>query len=887
MPNNWTDAVGLQAVWNFDSLVAGNSILADASSTFDFLGWYDPWKAFAGENSGWRTADGNTTGWLRISWGAGFEHVVNKYIINEVWSTTTLAPKDWTFEGYDGSSWHVLDTQTDYTDWVWLEDRTFSFVNSTAYQAYRINITENNGHASQLGVANLRLYDNDYLILPLMARNEYLAGVSPDSKNSNDLHCADAASLLTLDTTHFKQGTSSITLQRTNRDYCYRPDPKLSTTWPLKGGTANYSLSATCWIRPSDVSTLWHWVWTKDYIFDGSWHGTGLLLLGDELRFYVHFAGAYRELVSSAHLEADHWYFAAVTFDVTTGLARLYIWDDEAGTLKANVAADWSADGNPVAGYGDWFVGTCPFINDLVDVTYPGRLDEMTVWNRALSVAEIQDIRAGTYAPPAKAINPSPADDATDVVITASLGWDDGGGATSYDVYWGTTSGALTLVSSGQAGTSWDPPGNLEYGEIYYWRIDSKNAYGTTTGDEWSFTTVASAIVADVPPFFLPFTAIWPVHERLAFHTVVLTSADGSQQRIAHRAGIPVQFFTQQLLARTEAQSVELMNLLHASLKQQQSIPIWPEAEYRTAPLTAGATSIAIDTRYADFRAAGHAAVYSSPELAEVVDVDTVAEGSLTLSAGLQNDYPAPQFIMPCRTGYIVASVPRRRFGGGASLVGVTYAITDNIAITGYAAALTYDGYEVLTEPAWLTGKSFREQHDADFTLIDAGIGAFKIVSVSDFNVSTQDHGWKNDSKAKAWAFRQWLHSVVGRQKAFLVPTFRPDFILSRPCGATDTRIYVTNRGYYQHMGGLNALRTYLAFRPVGATIIPRKITGIAAQSATEESIDLNTAPGTAFAAGRELCWVDRCTLASDEIEIEWHRRGKNLCETQLVRVAQ
>jgi hypothetical protein len=37
--------------------------------------------------------------------------------------------------------------------------------------------------------------------------------------------------------------------------------------------------------------------------------------------------------------------------------------------------------------------------------------------------------------------------------------------------------------------TSEFDPGVLENGTTYYWRIDEKNANGTTTGDVWSFTT--------------------------------------------------------------------------------------------------------------------------------------------------------------------------------------------------------------------------------------------------------------------------------------------------------------------------------------------------------------------------------------------------------------
>jgi hypothetical protein len=64
--------------------------------------------------------------------------------------------------------------------------------------------------------------------------------------------------------------------------------------------------------------------------------------------------------------------------------------------------------------------------------------------------------------------------------------------AETYDVYFGTVSGSLTKVSSGQSGLSLAMPGlPLDYGIIYYWRVDATNEYGTTTGDTWYFTSIA------------------------------------------------------------------------------------------------------------------------------------------------------------------------------------------------------------------------------------------------------------------------------------------------------------------------------------------------------------------------------------------------------------
>ncbi|MFA5793924.1 MAG: fibronectin type III domain-containing protein [Candidatus Brocadiia bacterium] len=89
-------------------------------------------------------------------------------------------------------------------------------------------------------------------------------------------------------------------------------------------------------------------------------------------------------------------------------------------------------------------------------------------------------------APSAQVTSPSPANNTINASINQQLGWASASGATSYDVYFGTTSPGTFIIN--QSGTSYNP-GTFTYSTTYYWRIDSKNATGTTTGTVWSFTT--------------------------------------------------------------------------------------------------------------------------------------------------------------------------------------------------------------------------------------------------------------------------------------------------------------------------------------------------------------------------------------------------------------
>jgi hypothetical protein len=116
------------------------------------------------------------------------------------------------------------------------------------------------------------------------------------------------------------------------------------------------------------------------------------------------------------------------------------------------------------------------------NTTYYWRIDEVnaggtttgTVWSFT------------TAAAPGQASSPSPADSATDVDVDANLSWSAGSGATSHDVYFGTSSPGT--LQGNQTATTFNP-GTMSNDTTYYWRIDEVNVGGTTTGTVWSFTT--------------------------------------------------------------------------------------------------------------------------------------------------------------------------------------------------------------------------------------------------------------------------------------------------------------------------------------------------------------------------------------------------------------
>jgi hypothetical protein len=130
-----------------------------------------------------------------------------------------------------------------------------------------------------------------------------------------------------------------------------------------------------------------------------------------------------------------------------------------------------------------------------------GRMDDVAIFNRALTAEEVVAVMQSIGVEPGVAGDPSPAAEATDVPVDTVLSWTPGKFAATHDVYFGTapadvnsasrTNPTGVLASRGQADTAFDPTGVLTYGQTYYWRVDEVNQAPDNTifkGDLWSFT---------------------------------------------------------------------------------------------------------------------------------------------------------------------------------------------------------------------------------------------------------------------------------------------------------------------------------------------------------------------------------------------------------------
>ncbi|OIB04576.1 hypothetical protein AK95_13250 [Paenibacillus sp. LC231] len=139
---------------NLMHTMTSNTAPAGEMTASSNYGGYEPFKISDGsKDSTWQSSNYALPQWV------GYEFTekkkINRYSLTPRF--TERMPVDWTFEGWDGNTWVILDTRTGVRDWSQGVSRYFEFKNHELYIKYRIHITANNGVGVYTAIAEMTM----------------------------------------------------------------------------------------------------------------------------------------------------------------------------------------------------------------------------------------------------------------------------------------------------------------------------------------------------------------------------------------------------------------------------------------------------------------------------------------------------------------------------------------------------------------------------------------------------------------------------------------------------------------------------------------------------------------------------------------------------------
>lgn len=137
-------------------------------------------RAFDGQATTAHTKTNSTFGW--ISYTPPAPVIADAYWI-VAFSNVGNTPANWTFEGYDGSDWIVLDSRQSETGFRRGTRRFYEFKNETAFQAYRLRWegVENTGDNPSANIAELGIHEKAENQSPFNLTASSTTGINNDA----------------------------------------------------------------------------------------------------------------------------------------------------------------------------------------------------------------------------------------------------------------------------------------------------------------------------------------------------------------------------------------------------------------------------------------------------------------------------------------------------------------------------------------------------------------------------------------------------------------------------------------------------------------------------------------------------------------------------------
>lgn len=352
---------------------------------------------------------------------------------------------------------------------------------------------------------------------------------------------------------------------------------------------------------------------------------------------------------------------------------------------------------------------------------------------------------------------------------------------------------------------------------------------------------------------------------RYSFRTDLTTAEDGTEQGRGTRNTPRV---LQEYPWTAQGDDLRLLtNLSYGKGGGRFQVPVWTDGVALGASLASGSTSVPIDTTMRAF-AEGFAVIRGDTALdVELVEVEAVAPGALTISATTRT-WPAGSIVYPSRVAFMDPHAAED-FTGDTAYGVARFNYAQANPGTAAAPPTMYRGLPVVElPPTWskdpgLEFARLLDTHDDD-------VGIPTQVDQAGIPLGTQVQSVRLVGREAIADYLALIYWLDGARRAAWLPTWRNDLRVTADLSAVTTTLVVAACGYTDHVN-LAVNRRDIRITTRTGAVFHRRITACAKVGATE-LLTLDSALGVAVAAAEiaQVCFLQVARSDSDTVEMAW-----------------
>jgi hypothetical protein len=384
-----------------------------------------------------------------------------------------------------------------------------------------------------------------------------------------------------------------------------------------------------------------------------------------------------------------------------------------------------------------------------------------------------------------------------------------------------------------------------------------------------------------------------PILETLEFKTDIIPANDGSEQRINVREA-PRQRIQMKVRTDDDRTRDSINALLYDWQARVFGVPVWWEAKPLGAAVLINDTLLVVDTTNADFRAGGLVMIYDSNFVNEVLEIQSLTAGDITLDVGLGRAYDAVNtLVIPVRTALTKTQLSQARYAIGPTDFSLEFTTLDNIRLNDASAFATYQGVgQTVAKPFirdrfnFLKGATIGEGIRRKVTRLDPETGPPLQFSPWAKGKPQFGYGFEADTFEEVFDFRQLLHELNGSQLSFYVGTGRDDIKVTVDIPDLATNIDFENIGFTLFIQNVTPRSDIQIIRTDG-TLSQHQVTGSSIIDDDTERLTISPAvtPALPVAEIERVEFITLNRISDDRPTFSHQRPGRSRIDMKLTGV--